>query len=249
MNFPVTLQVGPVAISAHFFLEALAYAAGFLLMRRERRLRKDSLSDDARWTLVVAAIFGAVVGSKLVHWTNDIPELAAHAHDALYWLGGKSIVGGLLGGTLAVELAKSRLGISRRTGDVYVLPLLVSIAIGRIGCFLAGLEDNTYGVATSLPWGVDFGDGVLRHPTQLYEIAALAPIGFILLRQRSRLAEGVLFERFLLAYLAWRVGLDFLKPYPHWLGLSATQLWSLAGIAAEVWFVRARSRRLQGALS
>ena len=55
------------------------------------------------------------------------------------------------------------------TGDLLALPLVLGIAIGRIGCFLSGLEDQSYGVATALPWGVDFGDGVARHPTQLYE--------------------------------------------------------------------------------
>jgi prolipoprotein diacylglyceryltransferase len=45
--------------------------------------------------------------------------------------------------------------------------------VGRIGCFLTGLADNTYGTPTGLPWGVDFGDRIHRHPTQLYEIAFL----------------------------------------------------------------------------
>ncbi|HUR28178.1 MAG TPA: prolipoprotein diacylglyceryl transferase family protein, partial [Planctomycetota bacterium] len=216
--------------------------------RRERRRAGDFLGADVRWTLVVAAILGAALGSKLVHWTNEWPELARRAHEPLFWLGGKSVVGGLLGGTLAVELAKRKLGIVRRTGDVYVVPLLVSIAIGRVGCFLGGLDDRTFGGATSLPWGVDFGDGVPRHPTQLYEIVGLALIASFLLPRRARFSEGVLFERFLLSYLALRVGLDFLKPYPHLFGLSGTQWWSLAGIGAELWHIRARSRRLTEAL-
>lgn len=47
------------------------------------------------------------------------------------------------------------------------------MAVGRLGCFFAGLPDYTYGVPTDLPWGVNFGDGVPRHPVQLYESAAM----------------------------------------------------------------------------
>ncbi len=43
-------------------------------------------------------------------------------------------------------------GIRSRTGDLFAVPLCVGIAIGRIGCFLAGLADDTYGKPTSLPW-------------------------------------------------------------------------------------------------
>ena len=96
-------------------------------------------------------------------------------------MGGKTIVGALVFGMIAVELMKRYIGLQQSTGDLYAIPLALGIAIGRIGCFLTGLADDTYGVATSLPWGVDFGDGVHRHPTQLYEIAfllALIPVLF-----------------------------------------------------------------------
>src|SRR5260221_11390397 len=73
-------------------------------------------------------------------------------------MSGKTIVGALIGGLIAVELAKHILGIKQRTGDLFAVPLCLGIAIGRIGCFLTGLEDHTSGVATSLPWGVNFGD-------------------------------------------------------------------------------------------
>ena len=96
-------------------------------------------------------------------------------------LGGKTIVGGLVGGLIAVESVKRLRGIRVATGDLLALPLVLGIAIGRIGCFLSGLEDQSYGIATGLPWGVDFGDGIARHPTQLYEIVVLAGLGAMLI--------------------------------------------------------------------
>ena len=243
---PLTVNLGAHGTMAHIILEAIAYLAGFVLMLRERRRTGDFLGEEARWVLIAAAIIGALAGSKIVHWTNELPLGAEVLGQWRFWLEGKSIVGGLIGGTLAVELAKRRLGITRRTGDVSVLPLCASIAIGRVGCFLAGLQDQTHGVPTNLPWAVDFGDGIARHPTQLYEALAVLGLAGWLVRSRPRLAEGVLFQRFLLSYLALRVGLDFLKPYSHGLGMSGTQWWALAGIVAECCWVSVRSRAFAG---
>jgi prolipoprotein diacylglyceryltransferase len=107
------------------------------------------------------------------------------------------------------------------------------MAIGRIGCLLAGLADDTYGKPTSLPWGVEFGDGVARHPTQAYEIAFLVALGFVLrLISKRPHANGVLFRVFIAAYLGWRLLIDFLKPQPLIVGLNAIQWACCAGLAA-----------------
>ena len=71
-------------------------------------------------------------------------------------------------------------------GDLCSAPLALGIAIGRLGCFFAGLDDYTYGTPTGLPWGVDFGDGVRRHPVQLYEALATAGMYVVLLRKIAR---------------------------------------------------------------
>jgi len=75
-------------------------------------------------------------------------------------MGGKTIVGALIFGLLTVEFVKRYIGLNQSTGDLYAIPLSLGIAIGRIGCFLTGLSDNTYGIPTSLPWGINFGDGI-----------------------------------------------------------------------------------------
>src|SRR5258708_36630797 len=78
----------------------------------------------------------------------------------------------------------------RSTGDLCVYPLIFGQCVGRIGCFLTGLDDHTHGNFTSLPWGVNFGDGP-RHPTQLYEILFLLILGpGIYLFERSMQSRG-----------------------------------------------------------
>ncbi len=90
---------------------------------------------------------------------------------------GRSIEGAIAGAVVAIEALKALTGIRGSTGLSFVAPLAAAIAVGRIGCFLAGLDDMTYGTPTALPWGVDFGDGVPRHPVQLYESATIRSIG------------------------------------------------------------------------
>jgi phosphatidylglycerol---prolipoprotein diacylglyceryl transferase len=158
-----------------------------------RRRFGDPLSTPIRWALIAAAVAGAALGSKLLFWFED-PELTWHnLHNVAYLMGGKTIVGALVFGVVFVELIKLYIGVDESTGDLYAIPLALGIAIGRIGCFLTGLSDNTYGTSTTLPWSINFGDGIPRHPTQLYEIAFLLLLIPILYRilKRSTAATWV----------------------------------------------------------
>jgi phosphatidylglycerol:prolipoprotein diacylglycerol transferase len=225
-------------IAAHFIFETLGYAIGFRLYLQARRKQGDFLPTEARTWIVVAAILGAALGSKILFWLEDPARTLQHAGDVTFLLSGKTIVGGLLGGTIAVEWTKARLGIGRRAGDLFAVPMAIGIAIGRIGCFFAGLSDDTYGLPSNLPWAVDFGDGIPRHPTQLYETAAMLILAAWLhfrARDSSRpRPQGALYRYFLTSYLAWRLAVDFLKPGVHFAGLTPLQ-WACA--AALTWYV------------
>jgi phosphatidylglycerol:prolipoprotein diacylglycerol transferase len=225
MNFPVYIHLGLIRVHPHWFFETLAYIVSFRVYLRLRRRRGDAIADADRWWVIAAAAVGAVVGSKLLYWFEDPSVTLRHTSDPAFLLGGKTIVGALMGALFAVEAMKKYLGISRRTGDLFALPLCVGIVIGRIGCFLTGLEDHTAGVATSLPWGVDFGDGVARHPTQLYEVAfVLLLAALIIVTSRRPHRDGDLFKIFMVGYLAFRLRVDSLKPDVHVLaGLSSIQ--------------------------
>ena len=175
------------------------------------------------FAVLVGLLLGAALGNKGV-FLMERPDVALALWQGQPVWPGQSIVGGLLGGLIGVEIAKTLTGQTRSTGDAMVWPIAVGLAIGRIGCFLAGLHDDTYGLPTPLPWGVDFGDGIARHPTQLYEIAVVLPLGWALSRARFA-TPGLAFKAFLCAYLLWRFFIEFLKPVPvAWpLGLSGIQ--------------------------
>lgn len=216
----------------HGLLEAAAYALGYAAYKRQRRLRGDVVQEQQRWSVIAAAAVGALVGSRALGLLEQAPRMHITLSQALLPGGGKTIVGGLLGGWIGVELAKAAQGIRTRTGDLFAVPLCIGIAVGRIGCLLAGLADDTYGTPTTLPWAVDFGDGIGRHPTQAYEIVfLLCLIGVLRWMEKRPHANGTLFRIFLAAYLAWRFLIDFLKPQPLVGGLNWIQWACVAGLA------------------
>ncbi len=151
----------------------------------------------------------------------------------LHFYKNKTVVGGFLGGLFGVELMKKIISEKKSSGDLFVYPMILALIIGRIGCFSMGVYEETYGIATSLPWGMDLGDGVMRHPVTLYEMLFLAALWFCLKQTDKKIlpAEGVRFKLFMISYLCFRFALDFIKPhYTFQSGLSTIQLTCIAGL-------------------
>jgi prolipoprotein diacylglyceryltransferase len=231
MSFPAYVRLGPLSLHPHWIFESLAYAAGIYLYRRLRWRRGDVIESRDRWWVIAAALVGGFAGSRILSAFEDPGFLAHHWMEPHLLLGGKTIVGGLVGGLIAVESIKRLRGIRVATGDLLALPLTLGIAIGRIGCFLSGVEDESYGMATRLPWGVDFGDGIVRHPTQLYEVIFLTVLGVILwISSRLATTVGDAFKLFMVGYLGFRLLVEFIKPGVRVGGLSAIQWVCLAGV-------------------
>ncbi len=230
MEFPFYLRLGSLRIHPHWIFETLAYIVAFRAYLALRKRHGDSVSDLARWWVIAAAAVGAALGSKLLYWLEDPWATLHHWRDPAYLMAGKTIVGGLLGGLVAVEWMKRRMDVRQSTGDLFAVPLALGIGVGRVGCFLTGLSDNTYGEPSSLPWAVDFGDGVPRHPTQVYEIILLLCVLPVLWRMmRSRHHNGDVFKVFMVSYAAWRLAVDFLKPRVAVAELSFIQ-WACLGL-------------------
>ena len=221
-------------VLVHTAFDVLAWlAAGAAAWWLSRARLVPFLTPASDFAYLAAVLFGAGLGAVVFGTAN-------------LWLSGqpgfaRSIEGAIAGGILAVELYKHARGIRLRTGARFALPLAVGVAVGRIGCYLSGLDDFTYGTPTALPWGHDFGDGIPRHPVQLYESAAMAAFALIYLVQVRRRNAFVIDNGFYLAvgfYGAQRFLWEFLKPYAPLLGpLTLFHLLSIAIVAYAAFMV------------
>jgi phosphatidylglycerol:prolipoprotein diacylglycerol transferase len=231
----------PTNPNLHILFDLLAWGSGAALTAILYRWRlREAAGIVTRtgplYAVVLAA--GAIAGAwAFGSWNTALSAVPHPSH---------SIAGALAGAIVAVELYKLARGITGSTGAIWVGPLALGIAVGRLGCLFAGLGDETYGVPTNLPWAVELGDGVPRHPVQLYEsLAMLAFLGVYLLalRRRARWTRDRAFYLFILCYAAQRFAWEFLKPYPRLLGpLDVFQLLAL-GMILYALLYDARARR------
>ena len=217
----------------HLIFELLAYTIGFRYFIYLRRKNSDTISDDNRTILLIAAAIGATLFSRIIGALDEGIAFELSINSLVQIYQSKTILGGLLGGMLSVEITKKIIGIQQSSGDLMTYPILLSMMIGRLGCFLSGLNDGTEGVATSLPWGIDFGDKVQRHPTNLYEILFLVILWVIIpsLEKKYMLKDGAKFKLFLSSYCLFRLMIEFIKPTPTLLiGLTAIHWTSILGL-------------------
>ena len=234
----------PTNPAFHLLFDLLAWGSALLLGRVLYRWRLREAAERIAPALgplyVVALAAGAIAGAWLFGSLNT--AMAASPHPS------HSIAGALAGGIFGVEIYKSLSGITLSTGTIWVGPIALGIAVGRLGCLFAGLPDETYGTPTSLHWAVDLGDGTGRHPVQLYEsLTMLFFLGIYLaaLKQRAAWTRTRAFYLLILVYGAQRFAWEFFKPYPRLVGpLDLFQLLALAMILyALVFDGRARRTR------
>lgn len=233
MNFPVQFHIGSATVSLHAVMETLAFFVGFRYFLYLRKKQGDAYSSSSRIWVIIGAIFGALIGSRLIGSLERPYELTMTNNLLDYIYNNKTVVGGFLGGLVGVELTKKIIGERKASGDLFVYPMILALMIGRIGCFSMGVYEEVYGLQSGLPWAMNLGDSVLRHPVALYEILFLLLLwtGLKRLQKTASLQNGALFKLFMMAYLLFRFLLDFIKPhYPVLLGLSTIQLTCLAGL-------------------
>src|SRR5262249_12752573 len=244
---PVLFKIGSIPVYSFGLLLSLGFLVAGIVMQRDF-VRKHEPGDLA-WTIVGFGLVGGLLGARfhqaLYHW----PQFRA---DPVAFMTGRSGLvwyGGLLGGILATLWPIRRAGV--RFGsvlDTSAFGLTLGLAIGRIGCHLAG--DGDWGQPTAVPWGVAYLNatapwphppGVRLHPAALYESAALLGVFAILLRLRRRLSPlGSLFAVYLLLGGITRLLIEFVRTNPPiFLGLTEAQWTSIAlSTAGAAWLAR-----------
>ncbi|CAD7805785.1 Prolipoprotein diacylglyceryl transferase [Chryseobacterium aquaeductus] len=240
MDFPVSFQIFNKTILAHPIFETMGI---FLAMRYYFFLKRKStekMSFNTSAAVLIGATAGALIGSKLIGNLENPIVLFENFSIKRFWTN-NTIVGGLAFGLIGVEIAKKIVGHKESTGDLIVFPLILAIIIGRIGCFLTGVYEETYGLPTTSVFGMYLGDEYLRHPVALYEIAFLLFMWFELkmIAKRDKYVSGFLFQLFMLSYFSFRFLLDFIKPKIEIIGnLGTIQLVCLSMIIYYIYKIK-----------
>ncbi len=212
----------------------LAVGTGALLSRRYKAALPISTFDKV-W-IGLCAFSGAILTAKLPFL---IPGLPGFSDSEGLLISGKTILFGMVGGYFGVELAKRSIGLKIKTGDTFVVPVAVAIAIGRLACFCGGC---CYGTPTDLPWAVTFPaiDHLARHPTQLYEfifhLVAAAVVAWMIQR---RMFQGQLIKLYFISYFCYRFLTEFIRPEAQVVGgLTAYQWSTIVFIPLFTWIWR-----------
>lgn len=249
--YPEIITIGPITLYSFGAMMGL----GFLLAAKiaGRELDRHGYDDEIASSLLFATAVGGIVGSRVWAIFNDWSLVTSSPFEALFGGAGFVWYGGLVGGALAATLVFRRHGIPWLVGADCIAPgLALGQALGRIGCHLAG--DGDWGAVTTVPWGVAYRDaiigwpyaeGVLVHPTPLYEAAAYTLIFALLWATRRRWnSRGSIFALYLLSAPAARFLIEFYRINPPVLGgLTQAQLFSIGLVSAGALLMWAARRR------
>lgn len=234
MTFPFQFQIFGNTYYWHFIFETMAFFIGIRLYYFQKRKIQDPISEINRLYILIGAMIGALLGSRIIAMLENPSEI--HHQTLLIFYQNKTVAGGFLGGLFGVEIIKKIIGVKIASGDIYVIPIIVALFIGRIGCFSMGVTEPVFGNETAFFTGMNLGDGLKRHPVALYEMGFMVFL-FILFQflKNKNLINGDRFKLFMILYFLYRFSVEFIKPYhPLFLHLSSIQ-WSSLFIFGYYW--------------
>lgn len=202
-NFnPVAFKVGPFAVHWYGIMYILALLsalyAGKWIVKKDNLGFSNAFLDNYFIWIEIGIIVGARIG-YIVFYDPHVDYYLSHPWQmfnpfldgTFVGIRGMSYHGAIVGFVLGTWLFSLRYKI-KVWGllDVVALGVPVGYIFGRIGNFL---NQELVGRYTEVPWGI-YVDGVLRHPSQLYEAFLEGVVVFVLLfayRKRKKV-EGEL---------------------------------------------------------
>ncbi|HWK60051.1 MAG TPA: prolipoprotein diacylglyceryl transferase [Eoetvoesiella sp.] len=252
---PIAIQIGPVAVHWYGLMYLVGFALVWILGRWRIQHGKSKLTVADLEDLIFYCVLGVVIGGRLGYVLFYQPsQYLAHPQEIFYlWQGGMSFHGGLIGViTVLLLFARKKKYRFLEVGD-FIAPLIpLGLAAGRLGNFING---ELWGRPTTMPWGMVFpqtGDGIPRHPSQLYEMGLEGFALFAILWWFARKPRpvGQISAVFLMGYGVFRFLVEFTRAPDAFLGLlagglSMGQLLSLPMIVigAIIFFLSGKSNR------
>lgn len=241
---PILFHIGSYAVHAYGVMLLLAILAGIFVARHE--LNRRGLNGSAMYLIGAVAAISGVVGARIffvIGYWGTFPNHWISFFD--FHRRGLIFYGGLFLAIpccmLVVRRMKLPMGV---VGDAVGLAIPLSMAIGRVGCFLTGC---CRGKPSGLPWAVTFpGTSVAVHPAQLYELLLdLAAFGFLLFMRKRVHRDWDIFLLYLAAYGIIRFTMEFFRFHVNPAASIFFQVVSLTLTAVSLGIFFYRRRRVE----
>ncbi len=246
---PVLFKIGPFDVYSYGLMMGIGIIVANYVLVKEFERRKLG-ADLATQITILAVIFG-IAGSKILSLIENWGDFLRDPLGMALSPGGLTWYGGFLLATIAIALAIRRRGFNfLKVADAIAPALILGYGVARLGCHFSG--DGDYGMPTTLPWGVNYSNGIvppsiafknfadifgiypggavpndaLLHPTPIYEFITGILIFLILWKFRKRLkVAGQLFMLYLILAGTERLLIELLRLNPRIaFGLSEAQL-------------------------
>lgn len=215
--------IGGLTIAWHGLVTALGIIVAMwtaLWQAKRHGLQPQDVVGVFPWAIILG-----LAGARISHVIDNIPFYSRYPHLILaMWNGGMGWYGGLIGATVAVALyARAKRLSMGRLLDLAAIGGFLGLAVGRIGCFLNG---DSWGLATSLPWGVTYINphtmaplGIKGHPAALYEIIWIVlMVGALWVLRKRFVSDGSMFLTSVAIYSVGRFLISWTRGEPAILG-------------------------------
>ena len=206
-------EIGPLAIRWYGLMYLIGFAASFLLVKYQIKKRGMAFGEEFVETLYTYLILGLLLGARIgyVLFYNASYYLQHPFEVFAITQGGMSFHGGFIGVVLAGLLFCKRYRANIwLVADLIAVTVPIGLGLGRLGNFING---ELYGRVTDVPWAMVFpGEGLPRHPSQLYEFCLEGVVLFVVLWMlKGKFKPGTLFALFLILYGVFRIAVEFFR--------------------------------------
>jgi phosphatidylglycerol:prolipoprotein diacylglycerol transferase len=223
---PNVIEFGSFQVRYYGLMYLVAFALTYFLVMYRIKDEKFEYTAETIQDLMLWVIMGLILGGRLGYvlfynfsyyahhpWEILLPfDFSGGIH--FVGISGMSFHGGAVGAIFAGAIFCRRRRIDFwRLADLFCPAIPLGYTFGRIGNFING---ELYGRATTVSWGMVFPndpEGLLRHPSQLYEAFLEGIVLFIVLwtlRKKSPF-DGFLLAAYFIGYGLVRFFIEFYR--------------------------------------